>query len=709
VTVVHQHSHKKLWTTRSVGNALADLKAEQARLTEGAKPLPLEQQMGRYVIRVAGNLLISDIKKPLKKKAAERALDKWMKSKTQGDIIRQLPNAATTIRKYRKELASSTGALANILSTAIGKRSYDPKWKNKTKYCRYCRITRGKKVRNSIDHQETCWTDTDKMGELQEEMAEIIKLWEPGWTTEKQEPATEEHKGTAWRLTRKIAEIAKFYKGAKMTITIKDGNESRQAPQHKVYELAMDYAKTCGGKGTIPKFEEFQDTLSAVLHPDPRKGRAQRQPDSAAMLGKALVGTHVIWDASWYLRPNGYQIASKIAAEQNLGALPLTPAAVVNKSFYFAPLTEVRTISALGLAKRLTTLPGSTTTAVGLVTLGPGIRNMIQRKRITIIVRIPRGCITMGGTQKRRKRNRKALAVVLLVGEKQVDFEENTRRVALLLKWSEQFCPKATTFPERMMQELTGQDRPKVPTCEDWTKLLGSRMAWTQETPATAGILTNAGLESMQDIGASREFVGKVKAQLLRRLKAYTKDQGVKRTQMKERETKDLRALREDMGRRDKEKARVERALAMSGQLMQDALEMILSPPATGPICTLSDEEEDEGDAAAADTDEEKSRVEGTLAMASLHMRDAMDRLLAPPDAAPQWTLSDLDEDEAPSEAGRNTSDSDTEERDSDKEEQEDYEDHKATEEDDSQGPSRLLAQAAMALRLGVRKRWTTR
>jgi hypothetical protein len=33
VTVVHQHSHKKLLTTRSVGNALADLKAEQARLT----------------------------------------------------------------------------------------------------------------------------------------------------------------------------------------------------------------------------------------------------------------------------------------------------------------------------------------------------------------------------------------------------------------------------------------------------------------------------------------------------------------------------------------------------------------------------------------------------------------------------------------------------------------------------------------------------
>ena len=69
------------------------------------------------------------------------------------------------------------------------------------------------------------------------------------------------------------------------------------------------------------------------------------------------------------------------------------------------------------------------------------------------------------------------MAVVLLVGSKQVDFDENTKRVALLLKWREQFCPKATTFPQRMMQELTGQTRPKVPMDDDWTKLLGSRMA----------------------------------------------------------------------------------------------------------------------------------------------------------------------------------------------------------------------------------------
>jgi hypothetical protein len=114
-------------------------------------------------------------------KATKTALEKWMKSKSQGEIVRQLPNAATTIRKYRKEVSSSTGALANILSMTIGKRSYDPKWKKKTKYCRYCRIVRGKKERNSLEHQGRCWTDARKRRELRAEMAEIVKLWEPGY------------------------------------------------------------------------------------------------------------------------------------------------------------------------------------------------------------------------------------------------------------------------------------------------------------------------------------------------------------------------------------------------------------------------------------------------------------------------------------------------------------------------------------------------
>ena len=652
VTVVHQHSHRKLHTTRSVGNALADLKAEQARITEGAQPLPLEQQMGRFIIQMKGKLLIADIKKPLQMKAAERALTKWKKSRTQGEIVTQLPNAATMIRQYRKEVASSTGTLANIMSTAISKRSYDPQWKTMTKYCSYCSTVRGKRERNSPGHQERCWTNQGKRMELQEEMAETVQLWEPGWTPELEELATEGHKGTAWQLTRGIGKIANFYKGAKMTITMNNGNESRQAQQHKIYELAIDYVKTCEGKGTIPDLKEYTDTLSAVLRPDPKQSRAQHAPDSAARLGNALVGTQVIWDASWYLRPKGYQVASKIAAEQNLGALPLNPASVINRAFFFAPLTETRTISALGLARRLSTQSGSTTAAVGLVTLGPIARDMIQRKKITVIVQIPRGCIAMGGTQKKRKRNRKALAIVLLVGNKRVDFEKNTQRVALLQKWREQFCPKATTFPRRMMQELTGQPSPKVPKDEDWTKLLGKRMAWTLETPATLGILTNAGVESMQRIGASTEYIRKVKSQLLERLKAYTKDQSVKRTQVQETKTQDRRAEQEVIDRQNKEEDRVARSLTLASRHMQEAVARL-----------LPDLDEDKGDNEAVNNmSREQGRVERTLDESARHMQDAMAMLLSPPDTAPQWTLSDPEADEAISDGENNTIDSDSDE-----------------------------------------------
>ena len=325
---------------------MADLKAEQARLTEGTQPLPLEQQMGRYVIRIKGKLLISDIKKPLKTKAAERALKKWMKSRTQGEIVTQMPNAATMIKQYRKEVASSTGALVNIMSTAIGKRSYDPKWKTKTKYCGYCRTVRGKRERNSPEHQERCWTDQGKRRELQEEMAETVQLWEPGWTSEVEEPATEGQKGTAWQLTRRIGQIANFHKGAKMTITMNNGKESRQAQQHKVYELAMDYVKTCEGKRTIPDLKEYTDTLSAVLRPDPTQSKAQHPPDSAARLGNSLMGTQIIWDASWYLRPKGYQVAHARAECDQLATVVVDPGSVV--SLLARPRAEIVRVSVRG-------------------------------------------------------------------------------------------------------------------------------------------------------------------------------------------------------------------------------------------------------------------------------------------------------------------------------------------------------------------------
>ncbi len=80
-------------------------------------------------------------------------------------------------------------------------------------------------------------------------------------------------------------------------------------------------------------------------------------------------------------------------------------------------------------------------------------------------------------------------------------------------------------------------------------------MEWTLETPATLGILTDTGRENMRHIGASTEYVKKVKIQLLRRLKAYTKDQGVKRIQIQDRETQDRRT-EQDIDQQNKETAR---------------------------------------------------------------------------------------------------------------------------------------------------------
>jgi hypothetical protein len=133
--------------------------------------------------------------------------------------------------------------------------------------------------------------------------------------------------------------------------------------------------------------------------------------------------------------------------------------------------------------------------------------------------------------------------------------------------------------------------------------------------------------------------VGKVKAQLLRWLKAFTKDQAVKRMQIQERETQDIRAEREVTGRREQEEDRVDRAIDMSGQLMQDALSRLLPPPDAAPKRDLPDVDEDEDNEVAGNMSEEQDRVEQTLAMSSQHMREAMTGLLTPPDTALQCTF----------------------------------------------------------------------
>ena len=166
----------------------------------------------------------------------------------------------------------------------------------------------------------------------------------------------------------------------------------------------------------------------------------------------------------------------------------------------------------------------------------------------------------------------------------------------------------------------------------------------------------------MQRIRAFKEYVGKVKEQLLRRLKAYAKDQTVKGKQTQEKQTQDRRAAQEEAIRRDRELGRVERVMAVSGQLIQDAVDRLLPPPDAAPLWSLSDMDEDKADSGSqTDASNEQERVERTLAASSQLIQDAVDRLQAAPDAAPRKAYPDMDENEAADEGENKSSDSDSE------------------------------------------------
>jgi hypothetical protein len=163
--------------------------------------------------------------------------------------------------------------------------------------------------------------------------------------------------------------------------------------------------------------------------------------------------------------------------------------------------------------------------------------------------------------------------------------------------------------------------------------------------------------------------------------------------------------------------------MAVSGQLIQDAVDRLLPPPDAAPLCSLSDMDEDEADSGSqTDTSNEQERVERTLAASSQLIQDALDRLQAAPDAAPRQAYPDMDEDEATDEGENKPSDSDSEgpgghegdnsqgdvaTSDSDPEEWNcSYSSDESSEASDTQGPSRLLTQAARALQPREQHMW---
>ena len=95
--VTHQHSHKKLWTEDSVGNATADLVADmftkETTNQDGTEELPLGYNNKRYMYEDedAGGWLRVPIRRKMRKMRRDKVERHWQKrAGSQDEVIKEI-------------------------------------------------------------------------------------------------------------------------------------------------------------------------------------------------------------------------------------------------------------------------------------------------------------------------------------------------------------------------------------------------------------------------------------------------------------------------------------------------------------------------------------------------------------------------------------------------------------------------------------------
>jgi hypothetical protein len=171
--VIHQHSHKKLQTEHSVGNAAADVVADiftkERAQQRGTEDLPLGYNNQRYMYRDVKEegWLRAPIRKRLRQVRRKQLDKEWKETGSQDRVKKQIGLLEPLLKKFtrRKKENQLTKDLAALTRAITEVHNQVPKYEgrfDRTNNCEYCKQKTGELKENTVDHEMVCRFNENK-------------------------------------------------------------------------------------------------------------------------------------------------------------------------------------------------------------------------------------------------------------------------------------------------------------------------------------------------------------------------------------------------------------------------------------------------------------------------------------------------------------------------------------------------------------------
>jgi hypothetical protein len=523
IELVHVKAHQQLHDRCSVGNATADLMADQARLFGTVWDIPVENFdyaytfFGKSSEGAPGNL--KDLKKMLQKKYQDQSnrKAKWETS-TQGRFMREGFEPEKTLKYFKKHLKGQhLGSLCEVVAGTLEKATYVH---SQPPTCRYCKMKRGKIYETTAQHFQWCTTNKAAKTSLKNKIEhEIVSKWVPQWTFPTQEGDT-----TIRMATHLVDELNCTKTFGKIAVETEMGCLGHIWPSD-LDKLATMYVKNATDKGEMKTFTKAtwtQHLMGMLKSLDcgcisncGARCRHKTQwspPKTLQALAHVMIGADTLADGTCLTKSSCLKYyTSEGKAEQAWGACRDEDPKVRNTNYFYAPEMRRQNGALSRAAERKK--DGSVEKSLGLVYLTPETEKLIETLKLTIVARLPARTVWFTqppGAKKPKKSGTIAseMALVLAVAEHaQTDsHKEILRPINCLKQWCKEFCTTAKIKTRECVRELSGSQEVNGDDEEEWQRIILEAWQWTASDTGNMGILLQQDMDKIITLGGSRRY-----------------------------------------------------------------------------------------------------------------------------------------------------------------------------------------------------------
>jgi hypothetical protein len=522
IQLKHIRSHQKDMTLESVGNATADLIAEQARLFSEAERIPTSPFLPSHNFYKGskGFNTFAELRKYVKETAWSNT-KKWENSRSQAFFYKQGYVPEKTVNYFQRMLKGKhMGVLTDVLTRNITRPSYHDE---KPVHCLYCKhVRKSHKVHHLTDeHLSWCTTNKHARSAVKEEIIQKAQSeWEPEWKF-MNETSEEETK-----LARGLVNHLQIDTGStKLKILTEKGWLGHIWPSD-LDRLSILFVKSRKLRDLPISQACWEDSLIQFLtkaqckcdendrcHKKCRLSDSWSPPNHLQFLARNLI------DASAIRYGNILQKSAAIptvinshGADRMWGSIHPDSAGCPKSNYYYAPSNH-RWKKAVQLAaghKRDNIIDSS----LGVLQLTPEVKRFIKQQKVSIIATIPARAIHLFPSPLTRRPVKKStssyeIGIILATAEgKKTDCEsELLTYLNILENWKQRFCPSAIIHRHNLIQELSNKAYEDFDLSQDnWNKLIAKRWEWIHSVTGTQGILLTKDVEAIQKLKGSRKY-----------------------------------------------------------------------------------------------------------------------------------------------------------------------------------------------------------